>query len=147
MNPLSSKMHLIFKTCYMNIRVINSNCLTKVRCTHVQEIKAHAKVFLFSTSTLLVFSENWIDMWSRKTTNTKISPPGVPRLANLLPIALMMSESDPRFHFRFLNLVQYHFSTCNFHQMMMKTTFKRGCMYLQGDKDWFRSSAQISCHL
>ena len=110
----------------MNIRVINSNCLTKVRCTHVQEIKAHAKVFLFSTSPLLVFSENWIDMWSGKTTNTKISPPGVPRLANLLPIALMMSESDPRFHFRFLNAVQYHFSTCNFHQMMMKTTFNRG---------------------
>ena len=89
--------------------------------------------------TLLVFSENWIDMWSGKTTNTKISPPGVPRPANLLPIALMMSESDPRFHSRFLNAVQIHFSTCNFHQVMMKTTFKRGCMYLQ---DWFRSSVE-----
>ena len=80
-------------------------------------------------------------MWSWKTTNTKISPPGVSRLAKL-PIALMMSESDPRFHSRFLNAVQFHFSTCNFHQMMMKTTFKRGCMYLQGDKDWFRSSVE-----
>ena len=76
-----------------------------------------------------------------KTTNTKISPPGVPRLAKL-PIALMMSESDPRFHSRFLNAVQFHFSTCNFQQMMMKTKFKRGCMHLQGSKDWFRSSME-----
>ena len=63
----------------------------------------------------------------------------------LFPIALMMSESDPRFHFRFLNVVQYHFSTCNFHQMMMKTTFKRGCMYYCiGKVIWtgFRSSVE-----
>ena len=80
-------------------------------------------------------------MWSGKTTNTKISPPGVSRLAKL-PIALMMSESDPRFHSQFLNAVQFHFSTCNFHQVVIKTTFKRSCMYLQGYKDWFRSSVE-----
>ena len=89
----------------------------------------------------VLFSENWIDMWSWKTTNTKISSPGVSRLAKL-PIGLMMSESDPRFHSRFLNAVQFHFSTCNFHQVVIKTTFKRSCMYLQGYKDWFRSSVE-----
>ena len=92
--------------------------------------------------TCTMFSGNWIDMWSGKTINTKISPPGVPRPANLLPIALMMSESDPRFHSRFLNAVQFHFSTCNFHQVMMKTTFNGGYMYLQGDIGWFRSSVE-----
>ena len=124
------------------MRVINSNCLTKVRRTQVQGSSLFT--FGFHPAGVLectMFSGNWIDMWSGKTTNTKISPPGVPRLAKL-PIALMMSESDPRFHSRFLNAVQFHFSTCNFHQMMMKNTFKRGCMYLQGDKDWFRSSVE-----
>ena len=49
-------MRLILKTCYMNTRVIDSNCLPKVRCTQVQRIKAQANVFSLLVFTLLVFS-------------------------------------------------------------------------------------------
>ena len=49
-------MHSILKTCYVITRVIDSNCLPKVKCTQVLGIKAHANVFSLSVFTLLVFS-------------------------------------------------------------------------------------------